>query len=57
MSAQSWPFLIAVAHEARGDVVAVGLVEDQDAAEVATGLRVERFEERRLASAWEVTPL
>jgi hypothetical protein len=33
--------LIAVAHQTGGDLVAVGLVSDQDAAEVVAGLRVE----------------
>jgi hypothetical protein len=43
-SAQRWPFSFAVAHQLRGDRVAVGLVTDQSASEVVPGLRVERHE-------------
>jgi hypothetical protein len=32
MSAQPWPFLIAVAHQRGSDRVAVGVVPDQDVA-------------------------
>src|SRR5436190_16407696 len=38
--------LVAVAHQARGDRVAVGLIADQDAAEVVASLRIWGREER-----------
>ena len=36
---------VAVAHQSRRDGVAVGLVADQDTAEVIASLQVERLEE------------
>ena len=41
MSAQWLTSLVAVAHQAGGDRIAVGLVTDRDAAEVVACLRVE----------------
>ena len=38
------PVLVAVAHQAGGDRVPVGLVTDQDAAEMVASFRVERSE-------------
>jgi len=38
------PVVVAVAHQARGDRVTVGLVAGQDAPEVVAGLRVKRSE-------------
>ena len=56
MSAQSSP-LVAVAEELRGDRVTVGLVVDQHAAEVVTGLRVEPGEDGAEIRVREATHL
>ncbi len=40
------PVLVAAAHQAERDSVAVGLVVDQDATEVVASLRVERLKDR-----------
>ena len=46
MSTQSSPPLVAVAHQARGDGVAVGLVANQHVPEMLAGRWQERLEER-----------